>query len=203
MWEKDAGYDGADILDGIEHEVVGHLVITQLFAAEHSADDQIIRISGKIVHKSESSQIEAEFRNCQNVAFVEAKPRPPHGRAVFLLGCLDSTGRFVRGHSHFCAAGPKAYEARTGWALALLGQVGGGERYLDGARRIAAYAVSCQQPNGWFSENDIDNHDTPLTHTIGYVLEGLWETGLILQQDSLLDRTLSTLVRPHRPLDRR
>jgi hypothetical protein len=114
----------------------------------------------------------------------------------FLLGCLDPTGgHFVRGHSQFCIPGPKAYESRTGWALAWLGQVSGNDRYSDGARRIAGYAVSCQQPNGWFADNDLTDNEIPLTHTIGYVLEGLWETGLILRQDSLLERTLSTLDR--------
>jgi hypothetical protein len=60
---------------------------------------------------------------------------------------------------------------------------------------MASYAVSCQQPNGWFAENDLNNNDIPLTHTIGYVLEGLWETGTILDQPALQDAVRLTLDR--------
>jgi hypothetical protein len=91
----------------------------------------------------------------------------------YLLDCLDDQGRFTRGYSHFCESGPKAYEARTGWALAQLGAWTGREQYLDAGRRMAAFAISCQRPNGWFDQNDLDYHAIPLTHTIGYVLEGL------------------------------
>jgi hypothetical protein len=76
-----------------------------------------------------------------------------------------------------------------------LGRVAGEDRYSDAAGRIAAHAVSCQQPNGWFAENDLDNHETPLTHTIGYVLEGLWETGLLIGRDAPLKAVLLTLDR--------
>src|ERR1017187_3321489 len=38
----------------------------------------------------------------------------------YLLSCLDGSGRFVKGYCKFCVAGPKAYEARTGLALAEL-----------------------------------------------------------------------------------
>jgi hypothetical protein len=113
----------------------------------------------------------------------------------FLLSCLDERGRFIKGHSHFCRPGPKAYEARTGWALAWLGQVTADARYSDAARRIAGFALSRQQANGWFSENDLDFHDRPLTHTIGYVLEGLWEMGAILGEGSFQEAVLRTLDR--------
>lgn len=95
----------------------------------------------------------------------------------FLLSCLDETGRFVRGYSHFCAPGAKAYEVRTGLALAELGGILGDQRFVSSASRIADYALSRQQTNGWFRENDLDDHDQPLTHTIGYALEGLHGIG--------------------------
>jgi len=95
----------------------------------------------------------------------------------FLLSCLDESGRFVKGFSLFCAPGAKVYEARTGLALAELAEVTGEESFRRAASRIAEYALSMQNPNGWFRENDLDFHDRPLTHTIGYVLEGLHGIG--------------------------
>jgi len=111
----------------------------------------------------------------------------------WLLSCLDSAGRFVRGYSHFCASGAKAYESRTGAALAELGDLLNEPRFRDAAARMAGYAIRMQQPNGWFAENDLDFHERPLTHTIGYVLEGLEEIGVRLQSPHCLDAVRRTL----------
>lgn len=121
----------------------------------------------------------------------------------WLLSCMDETGRFVRGYSHFCAPGAKAYEARTGLALAELGDLLNEQKYRDAASRTADYALSAQQPNGWFAENDLDFHDQPLTHTIGYVLEGLHGIGVRLGRQDCLDAVehtlgaISPLIRPN------
>lgn len=117
--------------------------------------------------------------------------------ADWLCSCLDESGRFVRGYSHFCAPGPKVYEARTGLALAEMMDILGDKKYAEAASRTADYALSMQQPNGWFRENDLDLHDQPLTHTIGYVLEGLHGIGLRLNRPdcvSAVQRTLDALL---------
>jgi rhamnogalacturonyl hydrolase YesR len=73
----------------------------------------------------------------------------------FLLQSLDETGRFVRGYSHFCAPRAKAYDARTGLALAKLSDMVNDQRFRAAAIRIADYALSTQHANGWFRENDL------------------------------------------------
>jgi hypothetical protein len=115
----------------------------------------------------------------------------------FLLDCLDETGRFVRGYSQFCEPGPKAYEVRTGLALAELGELFAEKRYREAASRTADFALSVQESNGWFGENDLDYHDQPLTHTLGYVLEGLLGIGARLDRGDCLgavERTLDAIV---------
>jgi hypothetical protein len=111
----------------------------------------------------------------------------------WLISCLDDSGRFVRGHSHFCAAGAKAYEARTGAALAEAGAALDDGRFRAAASKIADFALSMQAPNGWFAQNDLDYHDQPLTHTIGYVLEGLHETGTRLGRAECIEAVHRTL----------
>jgi hypothetical protein len=111
----------------------------------------------------------------------------------FLLDCLDENGRFVKGFSHFCEPGAKAYEARTGLAMAELGDMLGDDRFRRAASRMADYALSMQQPNGWFAENDLDNHEVPLTHTIGYVLEGLHGIGNRLNRRDCIQAVCRTL----------
>src|SRR5215469_5076141 len=105
----------------------------------------------------------------------------------WLLSCMDDTGRFFRGHSLFCAPGAKVYEVRTGLALAELGDALGVRKYREAASKIADFALSRQNPNGWFGENDLDFHDRPLTHTIGYTLEGLHGLGKHLRRQDCVD----------------
>jgi len=113
----------------------------------------------------------------------------------FLLNCLDETGRFVKGYSYFCEPGPKAYEVRTAMALAELGETLDDQRFRAAASRVADYALSTQQSNGWFRENDLDFHDRPLTHTIGYALEGLHGIGIRLGRRDCIDAVRRTLDR--------
>jgi hypothetical protein len=113
--------------------------------------------------------------------------------ADWLLSCLDTTGRFVRGYSYFCAPGAKAYEVRTGAAIAALGDITGETKYIDAASKMADYALSMQQPSGWFAENDLNNHDQPLTHTIGYVMEGLEDIGTRLHRQDCTEAVRCTL----------
>src|SRR6266576_1405193 len=120
----------------------------------------------------------------------------------FLLDCLDETGRFAKGYSQFCAPGAKAYEARTGLALAELGDLLDDQRFGAAASRVADYALSVQEVNGWFRENDLDDHDRPLTHTIGYVMEGLHGIGVRLGRRDCIEavqRTLNHIVPLIRP----
>ena len=113
--------------------------------------------------------------------------------AAFLLSCLGEGGGFARGYSHFCAPGPKAYEVRTGWAMILCGTVLEDAKAVAGGRCTAEFALSCQTENGWFARNDLDHHDQPLTHTIGYTLEGLFEIGVLLGEKRYLEAARRTL----------
>jgi hypothetical protein len=152
--------------------------------------------------------------DCVGVSIFGSLQGPAQEQAVHAHALLDDhqqlpqvqrsdTGRFVRGYSHFCAPGAKAYEARTGLALAELGDLLNKQKYRDAASRMANYALSAQQPNGWFAENDLDLHDQPLTHTIGYVLEGLHGIGIRLGRQDCLDAVehtlgaISPLIRSH------
>lgn len=124
---------------------------------------------------------------------VEAYLAAAERAAAFLISSLDESGRFVSGYSRFCLPGPKAYEARTGWALVALGQVMGSPAHIDAGVRIGNFTVRCQRPNGWFAQNDLEINDAPLTHTIGYALDGLWQMGVALARREYLDAVVLAL----------
>lgn len=203
-------------------ETTGYIISTMLRYGELTGDKEAFARGRRMTDWEASIQLEdggiqGGIYGSQPVAsstfvtgqvlfgFVSALERFPSERiktaAVragdWLIGCLDSSGRFVRGHSHFCEAGAKVYEARTGLAIEELGDLLKVSKYCDAASTIADYALSRQQPNGWFAENDLDYHDQPLTHTIGYVLEGLHGIGRRLGRQDCIDaveRTLRAII---------
>src|SRR5262249_32622916 len=120
--------------------------------------------------------------------------------AKFLISCLDESGAFVTGYSRFCQPGPKAYEARTGWALVALGQLTGSAEQIDAGARIGQFTLRCQRPNGWFAQNDLGTHDEPLTSRIGYARDGLRQTGTALGRGEYLDAVILALVHIHRSI---
>jgi len=116
--------------------------------------------------------------------------------AEFLLQCLDEKGGFVAGQSHFCdAPGPKTWEARTGLAMAELANLVKDDQLRDAASRVADYTLSTQRNNGWFENADLQDHEVPLTHTIGYILEGLHGLSIALGRHDCLTAMQHTLDR--------
>jgi hypothetical protein len=89
-----------------------------------------------------------------------------------------------------------SYKTRVAWALLELYKETGEERFHNAARKNLDWALSCQQPNGWFRYAPFSG-ERAFTHTISYVLEGLLSAGQILNESSYLaavDRTLESIL---------
>jgi hypothetical protein len=106
--------------------------------------------------------------------------------ADFLVNDLDAQGYF-RTNGAFVSGGEiKTYTCLCAWALYRFGELSGEERYVQAAIRSIEAAVRQQQPNGWFAHNCLTRSDAPLTHTIGYTLQGVLEVGLLAKRDDFL-----------------
>lgn len=105
--------------------------------------------------------------------------RPAMDRAArFLVDSLDPDGCWRRHPTPFAQPGEKAYETHVSWGLLEAARASEGaarDAYADAALRQVAWALTKQQPNGWFASNDLEDPAAPLTHTIGYVLRGVVE----------------------------
>jgi len=77
----------------------------------------------------------------------------------------------------------KAIDTRVSWALLCLHKLTQNSSYQASARRQLEWAIQQQQPNGWFQCCSFDLNQPPVTHTIAYVIEGLLESGLVLNND--------------------
>jgi hypothetical protein len=125
----------------------------------------------------------AAYRATTDGAFLEAGRRA----ADFLVADMGDDGHF-RSHGAFVTQHAiKTYNCLCGWALWRFAEDSGDDRYGKAAVRAVEAAVGQQQDNGWFADNCLSDPAAPLTHTIGYTLQGILEVGLLAGRDDLVD----------------
>jgi rhamnogalacturonyl hydrolase YesR len=97
----------------------------------------------------------------------------------WLLNEQDPDGAWrrsdYRGHVH-------SYNTRTAWALVELGLRTGSDRYVRAGEINLDWAISQQEPNGWFHDCAFVPGQDPFLHTIAYASQGLLEAGLRLDR---------------------
>ncbi len=89
-----------------------------------------------------------------------------------------------------------AYDARTAWSLLGIYEITNQGKYLDSAKRKLDWTLAQQRESGWFAENAFfvseDKWTVPPTHTIAYVIEGLFESWRICGDERYLRATEKT-----------
>lgn len=124
----------------------------------------------------------AAYRESGERRYLEAGRRA----ADFLVGDMDAEGHF-RTHGGFVASARiKTYNVLCAWAMIRFSEDSGESAYARAAVRNAEAALGRQRANGWFDDNDLDLPDHPLTHTIGYTLQGLLEVGVCSGRDDFV-----------------
>ncbi len=117
-----------------------------------------------------------------------------HRAGDWLLTMQDDDGAWRR--STFRAV-PHSYNARTAWALSLLGNAVGDARFIQAARANLDWVVAQQDEDGWMKHAAFHPSEDPLTHTMAYTTRGLMEGGLILNEPRYIEAAirLSTPLR--------
>ena len=82
----------------------------------------------------------------------------------------------------------RVYDSYVSAPLARLAQVTGNEAYERAAIRNCDFVLRQQRENGWFDNCDNSPHfnDQPITHTLGYTIDGLLETGELLGREDFV-----------------
>lgn len=115
--------------------------------------------------------------------------------ANFLLEDQGTDGHF-RTHGRFVGTDPiKTYNVLCAWPLYRLGVMLEEKKYREAALRLAQAAMGQQQANGWFAHNDLTRPEAPLTHTIGYTLQGLLEVGIAADDETMITSVTQGLDR--------
>ncbi|MBF0271844.1 MAG: hypothetical protein HQL98_07270 [Magnetococcales bacterium] len=107
--------------------------------------------------------------------------------ADFLLADMDRDGH-LRTHGQFVVDRPiKTYNCLCAWGLHQFGTLVQDPNCQQAAVRIARASMRLQRSNGWFPHNCLERDEAPLTHTIGYTLQGLLETGIAAGDTALIE----------------
>jgi len=77
---------------------------------------------------------------------------------------------------------PRSFDSFIAWPLVMLWQSSGKESYQKAAKRNLDWCLNQQYENGWFDKCDHNLGDLPLTHGIGYAVQGLLESGILLKE---------------------
>lgn len=107
--------------------------------------------------------------------------------AEWLIAAQDPDGAWRRFASPFATQGVNTYNTRVAFALAKAGHDLDEPRYLDAAVRNVQWALTQMRANGWLENNDLEDNQRPLTHTIAYATRGILEVGVIAQHASFVE----------------
>jgi hypothetical protein len=98
--------------------------------------------------------------------------------ADFLVKDMDEKGYFRTNGAYVSAGEIKTYTCLCAWAMYRFGEIADGSLYRHAAIKAIEAALRQQQTSGWFAHNCLTHSAAPLTHTIGYTLQGVLEVGV-------------------------
>jgi len=89
---------------------------------------------------------------------------------------------------------PYSYHSRVALSLVLCWKLCGEKKFLDSALGNLEWVLSQQNNRGWFRNNNLFGFgdETAFTHTISYAMEGLFYSGLELEENKYIERAVLT-----------
>lgn len=128
----------------------------------------------------------AEYLRREN----DARVRDAAARAGrWLVACMKDTDYFADGVSAEAEHGDLSYNAMVSWGLAELGLVLDDDAIVAAAQRSARHYAGLVDDRRWPYRAGFSNADSayPLTHNLGYTIQGLLETGRVVDDPGLCD----------------
>jgi hypothetical protein len=173
--------------------------------------DYLLKIAtseGAVVHWADASSRPLVFDTGQvlfgwlaaygatgNASYLEAATRAGN----WLTTIQDSSGAWKTGQYQGVV---KTIDTRVAWALLELYRHTRREAHREAAERNLLWALGQQDSDGWFRQCAFHYGGAPLTHTIAYTAEGLFESGCLLGNEDYIGaavRTADALLHWQRP----
>lgn len=140
----------------------------------------------------------AAYRTTGEEKYLEAGRKA----ADFLETDMDEKGHY-RTHGGFVTTDKiKTYNVLCSWALYRFGEDSRKDEYKKAALKNGAATLEMQQGNGWFKSCCLTHPEKPLTHTLGYTMQGLFELGVLADRSdfiSAVEKCAQQLIRNIQP----
>lgn len=106
----------------------------------------------------------------------------------WLIECMGDKPWFEGGVSAEAQHGNLSYNSMVSWGLAELGDALGEQRFSDAALRSARHYATQLNERAWLTCAGFSDADSsfPLTHTLGYSIQGFIEVGRLCRDEALL-----------------
>ncbi len=122
------------------------------------------------------------YQETKESCFLEAAEKAGN----WLVNIADREGRWTK-NTHLGI--PHVYNTRVAWALLQLNAINPQPERLFVALANLNWALT-QQTNGWFKQCAFTETAAPFTHNIVYALRGLFESGIILNEQKYIDAAI-------------
>lgn len=119
------------------------------------------------------------YKWSKNARYIEAAERA----GQWLIAHQDGDGAWRR---HTYNDFPNTYSTRVAWPILMLADTMGNHEFRLAAVRYLEWASRCQDETGWFAQCTLEVNEAPLTHTLGYTIEGFIEAGILLRDERWL-----------------
>ncbi len=101
----------------------------------------------------------------------------------WLVAIQDTDGAWRK---HTSQGFVHTYNVRSALGVLLLAKASNQDVYQEAAVRNLRWAITQQDPDGWYQNAGFTPQEDPLTHTIAYTIEGLLESGIILSDEPMI-----------------
>jgi hypothetical protein len=108
---------------------------------------------------------------------------------AWLVHLQDASGAWVQGQY---LGVTKVIDTRVAWALLELHGLTADPLYRSAAVANLNWALLQQDEDGWFRRCSLVEGEDPLTHTLAYTAEGLFESGVLLSDDRMVEASRRT-----------
>ncbi len=134
----------------------------------------VIFNTGQIMHGLNCGYSELQRTECLEAAINAGK---------WLIAQQDADGCWRRSTHNGII---HTYNTRATWALLQTGLLAKNQELIDAATKNLDWALGQQLDNGWFKNNAFTTDAEPFTHTIAYVIRGILESGLLLNNETYI-----------------
>lgn len=143
-----------------------------------SESKPVIFNTGQIMHGMIAGYLELERKECLDSAINAAR---------WMVSRQDHDGCWrLSVHNDT----PHTYNTRAAWALLRTGLVANDRCFVDAAVKNIRWAISQQTESGWFRTNGFTADGLPFTHNIAYAIRGILESGLMLDDQGIIDAAI-------------